>query len=314
MGELFKKGLINLPTEEELLAIQQRNYENNQQNPNTFSYWFAALSGALQKEFLVPTSVCLELPFALKKALEKDMHKVSDETKEAFKQFIFENESVKTLQATSKALFMKSGVFSNKFDFDASCKLLEEQQIFEHFYNILYVAALYGANHTNEIVLREYIEDVEQRDTIYNGMPLRTEFRVFFDFDTDQLLGIANYWHPEEMRQALVPHSVRQIFAKTPDIAEQKKLAKDLVRKLNSEKLKVEFDAYFTHLEQLVDIEREYHALKTQITAKVDQALKGTKVLEGAWSIDIMKNGDDFYFIDAARMNESALVNRMELI
>lgn len=58
----------------------------------------------------------------------------------------------------------------------------------------------------------------------------------------------------------------------------------------------------------------EYNSLKKEVVTKVDKALKGTNALKGAWSIDIMKNGPDLYFIDAAVMEESALVNRMEPI
>lgn len=310
----FLKKLIDLPSEEEMEAIGRKKYENNRQNPNTFSYWFQALAGVLQKEFLVPESVCLELPLELIKCIEQDKRRITDETKNEFVQFVWENEAVQALLAKSPTLFMKSGVFSNKFDFNSSCKLTSKQVLFDQYYNIHYSAALYGANYTNEIVLRTYIEDVENRASIYDGMPLRTEFRVFFDFTKDQLIGIANYWHFEEMRHALVPYSVKKIFADISDIAEQKKLAKNIVRKLNNEKLQLELDVYFAHLEQLQQIEQEYHTLKGHIAAKVEQSLKATKILEGAWSIDIMKNGNAFYFIDAARMNESALVNRMESI
>lgn len=60
-----------------------------------------------------------------------------------------------------------------------------------------------GTGHTVDLVVREYIEDVENNPTIYNGMPLRTEFRAFVDWDKNELIGVVPYWHPIVMKHAL---------------------------------------------------------------------------------------------------------------
>lgn len=58
----------------------------------------------------------------------------------------------------------------------------------------------YGANTTNEWVVREYIKDKENNPTIYNGLPLHTEYRVFVDFDTKEILGASPYWRSDVMK------------------------------------------------------------------------------------------------------------------
>ena len=45
------------------------------------------------------------------------------------------------------------------------------------------------------------IEDVEKNPTIYKGLPLHTEYRVFVDFDTDEVLAVAPYWDPVLMKK-----------------------------------------------------------------------------------------------------------------
>ena len=60
---------------------------------------------------------------------------------------------------------------------------------------------IYGVSTTNEWCVREFIKDKEDCPTIYCGLPLHTEYRVFVDFDTDEVLGIHNYWDSEVMKK-----------------------------------------------------------------------------------------------------------------
>lgn len=55
-------------------------------------------------------------------------------------------------------------------------------------------AAMFETGGDLELVLREYIEPRPDTPTIYNGMPLRPELRVFFDFDNRKILYAVNYW------------------------------------------------------------------------------------------------------------------------
>lgn len=59
---------------------------------------------------------------------------------------------------------------------------------------------VYGVSSNNEWVVRDFVDDVEDNPTIYNGLPLHTEYRVFVDFDTEEIIGIAPYWEPSVMK------------------------------------------------------------------------------------------------------------------
>src|SRR5690606_25319414 len=131
-----------------------------------------------------------------------------------------------------------------------------------------------------EVVIREYITDVDDRLEIYHTMPLRTEFRVFYDFDEKKTFGIANYWHPHLMEEK---GALDAIDAQVYKIEKQK-------------------------------IMKEYQEDKNRGAAEVDFLLKGCDSLHGKWSMDIMKNGDSYYIIDMARMEYSELIDQMEEI
>lgn len=49
------------------------------------------------------------------------------------------------------------------------------------------------------LVLRKFINANYKRNSIYNEIPLNTEFRIFYDFENNKVLGIYNYWDTETM-------------------------------------------------------------------------------------------------------------------
>lgn len=53
-------------------------------------------------------------------------------------------------------------------------------------------------------MVRDFIPDTENNPTIYHGLPLHTEYRVFVDFNAtdpfEQVLGISPYWEPKTMK------------------------------------------------------------------------------------------------------------------
>lgn len=54
-------------------------------------------------------------------------------------------------------------------------------------------------------------------------------------------------------------------------------------------------------------LQNEYEQYKDIITEKIEEMLPDID-LTGQWSIDIMKNGKDFYIIDMALAQNSALI------
>ena len=89
---------------------------------------------------------------------------------------------------------IKNGCFSNKFDFQ-TC-IATKDTLAQQLWKINYASALYDTGGKTELVVRQYIPYNENKTpTIYNGMPLREEIRVFYNMDTKQIEYITDYWN-----------------------------------------------------------------------------------------------------------------------
>src|SRR5699024_3806787 len=176
-------------------------YKRLADNPNSLYNWFPPLVDAIKKSksnFKIPETKVLRLPIELAQFIRLEYQKTSQGDRELFNQFIFNEFELED----DKTYFIKTGTFSSKFQF-ANAKCYEPREMGEYFQIINNFAMLVGAGQSVDLVVREYIEDVENNPTIYNGMPLRTEFRVFVDCEKDELIGIVPYWHPIVMKRAL---------------------------------------------------------------------------------------------------------------
>ena len=119
--------------------------------------------------------------------------------------------------------------------------------------------------------------------TIYMGLPLRCEYRCFIDCDTDELLGIHPYWDPEVMNKR---------FRDAPD-ASNPHMRHDAV----------------TYAMREPSLMREYGESKDLVAAHVRELLPGLG-LAGQWSLDIMRDGDDYWLIDMAPAERSTFYER----
>ena len=76
--------------------------------------------------------------------------------------------------------------------------MVRQDELTDAIININYAAMCCGADMgggCNELVVRERIlHDARVTPCIYSGLPLRSEFRVFYDFDLKKVLFTANYW------------------------------------------------------------------------------------------------------------------------
>lgn len=244
-------------------------------NPNSLYNWLSAVENALKNsntELKSPKTKVLRLPIELAQFIRLEYQETSQHDKELFNKFIFEQFELED----GKTYFIKTGTFSSKFQF-ANAKCNEPREMGEYFQVINNFAMTVGAGHSVDLVVREYIEDAEGNPTIYNGMPLRTEFRVFVDCDTDQLIGIVPYWHPIVMKRAL-----------------QRELATSIQE---------DYKTYLQHEDKLT---QEYNMNLRRIQKEILKILPNLN-LSGKYSIDVMKNGNDLYVIDLALMSESAL-------
>jgi|GEM_PF-2255780 len=161
-------------------------------------------------------------------------------------------------------IFIRLGKSSNKFNFD-SCLLnniselfLKLQTIFEDMYFKL------EWEEKINLVLREYINTNYKRNKIYNGMPLNSEFRIFYDFDTKQILEVFNYWEKNTMLDNLHNRSDLFTFANT-----------------------------------IKEIEEDYEVLVSSLIKEANYKLPNTS-LKGKWSVDFMYDGENFILIDMA--------------
>ncbi|QUH21763.1 hypothetical protein [Alkaliphilus sp. B6464] len=264
----MKRMTIKVP-KIDLEKLNKERYEKNSKNKNNLSYWFSMIKDC---GFKVPETHIIPINFELFKWLTSDNY--SDEMIDRFNDFII-SELKKNNFNTERTLFLKTGTFSDKFTFK-NCKLTDINRIGYQFLQIFYSGILVGANNTNELVVREFIKSDPHIKTIYDGMPLNTEFRVFYDFDKDEVMGVFNYWDRKTMIDSLGEYAI-------------------------SEKKVEEFKNF---RDTIPVIEKEFEDCKDFVVKEVEEKMKNVD-LNGQWSIDLMKIGNDFYLIDMAMAKDS---------
>lgn len=281
---LFRQGL-------DILDLDPFVYELLNHDPNTMSNWLFAIREVVDQTnfFKIPRTRIIKVPLALLQSTRvyeyQELSPLSLEIINRYAQKVFELD-------LEKDYFIKTGTFSSKFDF-RNAKVTKGQEVSELGSYLWYIQhqanqmasplnnrVIYGVSSNNEWVVREFIDDKENNPTIYNGLPLHTEYRVFVDFDTEEVIGISPYWHPEVMKENFLDIGVSAPIQKNHD-----------------------YINYINHEETLM---KRYEENKDLVVSEVLKLLKDCK-LKGQWSIDVMQNGSDFWLIDMARASESAL-------
>lgn len=281
---LFRQGL-------DILDLDPFVYELLNHDPNTMSNWLFAIKEVVDKTqfFKIPKTRIIKVPLALLQSTRVyDFRELSPLSLEIINRFacrVFDLD-------LEKDYFIKTGTFSSKFDF-RNAKVTEGQEVSELGSYLWYIQSqtnqmasplnnkvIYGVSSNNEWVVREFIDDKENNPTIYNGLPLHTEYRVFVDFDKEEIIGISPYWHPEVMKENFLDIGVSAPIQKNHD-----------------------YINYINHEETLM---KRYEENKDLVVSEVSRLLADCK-LKGQWSIDIMQNGSDYWLIDMARALESAL-------
>ena len=281
---LFRQGL-------DILDLDPFVYELLNHDPNTMSNWLFAIKEVVDRTqfFKIPKTRIIKVPLALLQSTRvydfRELSPLSLEDINRFAMIVFDLD-------LEKDYFIKTGTFSSKFDF-RNAKVTKGQEVSELGSYLWYIQSqanqmasplnnkvIYGVSSNNEWVVREFIDDVEANPTIYNGLPLHTEYRVFVDFDTEEVIGVSPYWHPQVMKENFLDIGVSAPIQKNHD-----------------------YINYINHEETLM---QRYEENKDLVVSEVSKLLKDCK-LKGQWSIDIMQNGSDFWLIDMARASESAL-------
>lgn len=272
--------LMNLPSPEELQKRKEQCYEAAKSNPNAFTAW----SQSLCSRFRSPKSFFVPLPFDRFEWLGSDHYE--EAAIEEFGRWLLSIVQKKADElGMDFPLFMKGSTFSNKFDF-AGCivpKDISPKDFGRHALNIFY-AALCCDRLESGFVFRDFIDANNSLETIYNGMPLHTEFRVFYDFDVHEVLGIFPYWEKETMERGLYTLEDKQHF-----------------------------------MAALPRLERDYETFKDTVVALVAETLKDFSgpLVDGAasaWSLDFMLDtSNGIWFIDAAEGPLSAYWDKLSV-
>lgn len=257
-------------------TFERKMYEDSLNNKNNMSYWLPKVINCGIKS---PETIIIPLNFEQFKWFCGDNY--SEEDIKSMAKYIKSELDINDFNA-NRNLFIKTGNFSNKFDF-STCKVTNLNNIGQQFLDIYYTAMMVGAGNNTELVIREFIENKEIKDTIYNGMPLNTEFRVFYNFDTKEVLGTFNYW-------------------------DTKVVAESLAKKMKYDKeAMLDYNVFMTASKK---IEKEFEQLYNKSTNLVKDCMKKID-LQGAWSIDLMYVNGEFYLIDMALANQSYYYDRV---
>lgn len=291
----FPKRLMKPVTQDEINRLPKElrpqltgTYMQIQVNPNA-----SAKAVMKQKFFKMPETTLIKVPIPLLQLSRLDYESLTWATLrivDVYCQKVFELD-------VSREYFVKTGVFSSKFDF-RNAHVYGEKEVRELGEYLLFIqsqscimsggltsTSFYGVNTTNEWAVREYIKDTEENPCIYKGMPLHTEYRVFIDCDQKTVLGCFPYWEPETMEKrfgqeedADSPHNVH------------------------------DYIIYKSHKEILM---RRYDENKEDVIRHVTELLSHLN-LTGQWSLDIMQNGKNFYVIDMALAANSAFSEKVK--
>lgn len=171
-------------------------------------------------------------------------------------------------------LFVKNARFSNKFDANGSCNIYGVRDLARAISRVNYGALCCGADGIDEIVVRKFIE-YNSRETpcIYNGLPLRSEFRVFYDFDSQSPIFTVDYWDFDYVYPHLYDATDRIVFEH-----EKGRLEKN----------------YLQH----------WHDIQDVVSSAMKNNVNG---LTGHWSIDILLDeSNTLWLIDMAIAQTSA--------
>lgn len=250
-------------------------YNDLKKDVHNVSYWLPKIQDNKLEvsNLLIPKTFIKEIPLELFGHIFMDK---PDEDIEAIYKWVKEELIPSIPNELRGLIFIKNGAFSNKFDFSTCsirCNILE---IARSIAEINYASLMFDTGGNTEIVIRERIPfDESKTMTIYNGMPLRNEYRVFYDFDNRKVLYSANYWDWNYCHDAISRNATDKLVYETiyNSLAEHYVHNKEIVEKL------------VAHDMQNVD-------------------------LSGIWSIDVLEDENGmFWLIDMALGYRSAYWN-----
>ena len=175
-------------------------FEECRKNPNAFEHWYPRLS----KCFETPKSVFIPLDREWFEWLLSDNY--SRHQIEEFGCWLKSMMHEVGADNLMYPLFLKGSCNSNKFSFK-SC-IIEHADISNYDLGKKALDTFYfgmcGDRFQSGFVFREYIHyDTRPDKTIYSGLPLRCEFRAFYDFPNHSVMRVFPYWDENELARVL---------------------------------------------------------------------------------------------------------------
>lgn len=252
-------------------------FDYTREHENDFSFWYPKVKDCgipSPKTFYTKLPSAEEEPeYAIR--LYEAFYMEHPQQDEAFVKTYLEDRIIPKLneEKLNGHVFVKNARFSNKFNANGACNLYGLHELYRAIILINYEAMCCGAEGVDEIVVRKFIEsDHRKTPCIYNGLPLRPEFRVFYDFDVRKPVFTANYWDFDYVYQHLYDATDKIIF-------------------------------YHEHKR----IEGAYKKHKDSVQAMVADAMQNVQGLTGQWSVDILIDEEgNFWLIDMAIAQRSA--------
>lgn len=253
-------------------------------DPNNMSKWLPAITPAAgeQRKLRIPKTVIVQVPDDVCLSFFME-HQGAD--RDRVIQFVKDQIAPKVKEAGFyPRFFMKNGGFSDKYQFNLCEPGPDEVNIAMNLISMNYDALCFDANGITEVCMRELIPHNEKATPcIYHGMPLRPEFRVFYDFNRHQPLYVANYWDWDYCHDAICRNCTDRIV----------------------------YESYYP---KLLD---QYNRHKNDVVKMVEDDMQSVSGLNGVWSVDVMlcepqeywEDYEGFWLIDMAVGCRSAYWN-----
>lgn len=244
------------------------------ESDNFFSNWFPKVENCGIK---VPKSIII--PIEDKEFFEHMYMEHVEQDLEYYLNFAKTVVMPKIEEAGLGLLFLKNSVFSNKFDARTCMPVDDYVAVAQAIAGINYGALCVDSGGEQEIIVRQRIwTDSSKIPTIYNGLPLQPEFRVFYDFDAKKVLYSVNYWDYDYVYPHLYDATDKIVFA--------------------SQKEK---------LEHIFSERRE------EVEKLISDHMPNVEGLSGQWSVDILLDCEGtFWLIDMAVAQRSAYWHEVE--
>ena len=261
------------PTPEEKSINHAIYLRHMRMNPNNFSFWFPAVVCLRDNGIYIPKSLIFDIPddvyIAFFRERDNDYARIN-----LWLYDIMQRDDVKQYFG-GKDIFVKNGCFSNKFEFGNSCHFLPDDTVktmTDKVSNLMYLSIMLETKGYFELVFREWIEPKPDTPTIYGGMPLRPEIRLFYDFKNKKPLYSVNYWDWDYCHEAI---------GRNPE----------------------DYEVYEKAYPELDKLLTEHWAKYRQ---KVFDALADCDLHVGIWSVDFILEEERIILIDMALGKDSA--------